>query len=197
MVGSMLQQHNENPMGAMVQKLMKQAEEGNFQGARYRVYTINDILTQLQLPQIAAAVNGVALVILVILALIIVVGVINTFRIILNERTREIGTMRALGMQRRRVRRLFLLEAFFLFLGGAVSGLAAAAVAMGLLRLPRFDPATPAFMMLQGGHLSFVVSPPQVVVSLAAVGLITILGAWLPARRAALLKPVDALRSVH
>ncbi|HVO40871.1 MAG TPA: ABC transporter permease [Spirochaetia bacterium] len=197
MVGSMLQQHNENPIGAMVQKLMKEAAEGDLVGARYRVYTINDILTQLQLPQIAGAVNGVAFVILVILALIIVVGVINTFRIILNERTREIGTMRALGMQRGRVRRLFLLEAFFLFLGGALGGLAAAALAMGLLRMARFDPATPAFMMLQGGHLSFVVSPELVALSLAAVGLITILGAWLPARRAARLRPVDALGSVH
>ena len=151
-MGAMMQEHNENPMGAMVQQLMTQAGEADYQGTRYRLITINDILARLQLPMIIGAINGVAFIVLVILCLIIVVGVINTFRILLNERTREIGTMRALGMQRRRARRLFPMEAFFLFLGGAVSGLVASAVLMGLVRLARFTPQTPAFLLLQNGH---------------------------------------------
>jgi len=105
--------------------------------------------------------------------------------------------MRALGMQRRRVRRLFLMEAFFLFLGGAVSGLIASAVIMGLVRLARFTPQTPAFLMLQNGHPSFAVSAPQVLASVVLVGLVTVLGAMLPARRAARLEPVVALRAAH
>ncbi len=196
-MGAMLQQHNENPMGAMFQNLMRQAGEGSYQGTRYRISTINDILGRLQLPQIIGAINGLAFVILLILFLIIVVGVVNTFRIILNERTREIGTMRALGMQRGKVRGLFLLEALFLFLGGAASGLIAAALIMALTRLAHFAPTTPAFLMLQNGHLSFVVSAGKLVMSLVVVCLLTMLGAWQPARRAAALSPADALNAVH
>ncbi len=157
MMGSMLRQHNENPMGAMAADLMKQAGEGSYQGTRYRLSTIDDILGRLQLPQVIGAINGISFVILVILFLIIVVGVINTFRIILNERTREIGTMRALGMQRSGVRALLLLEALFLFLGGAVAGLIGAGVLMTLVSLASFAPNTPAFLMLRSGHPSFIV----------------------------------------
>ena len=197
MMGSMLRQHNENPMGAMVADLMRQAGEGSYQGTRYRLSTIDDILGRLQLPQVIGAINGVSFVILVILFLIIVVGVINTFRIILNERTREIGTMRALGMQRGGVRALFLLEALFLFLGGAVLGLAGAGAIMTLVSLASFAPNTPAFLMLRSGHPSFIVSPAQILLPLVVVGIIAMLGAWLPARRASRLRPADALISVH
>ncbi len=196
-VGAMMQEHNENPMGAMIQEVMAQAGDTEYQGTRYRVTTINDILGRLQLPMIIGAVSGVAFAVLAILCLIIVVGVINTFRIVLNERTREIGTMRALGMQKRRVRRLFLTEAFLLFAGGALAGLAAAALLMFLLGLPRFTPQTPAFLMLSGGQASFVISAGLVLASVALVGVVTVLGATLPARRAAKLTPVLALRAVH
>jgi putative ABC transport system permease protein len=197
MMGSMLRQHNENPMGAMMADLMKQAGEGSYQGTRYRLSTIDDILGRLQLPQVIGAINGISFAILVILFLIIVVGVINTFRIILNERTREIGTMRALGMQRSGVRALLLLEALFLFLGGAAAGLIGAGVLMTLVSLASFAPNTPAFLMLRSGHPSFIVLPAQIVLPLVVVGIITMLGAWLPARRAARLRPVDALTAVH
>jgi len=196
-IGSMLRQHSENPMGAMVADLMRLASEGSYTGTRYRLSTIDDILGRLQLPQIIAAINGVAFVVLLILFLIIVVGVINTFRIVLNERTREIGTMRALGMQRGRVRSLFLLEALFLFVGGAVVGLIGATLVMALASLASFAPTTPAFLMLRNGHASFMVSPGQIALPIVAVGLLTMLGAWLPARRAARLKPVEALTAVH
>jgi len=197
MMGSMLRQHNENPMGAMMADLMRQAGEGGYQGTRYRLSTINDILGKLELPQVIGAINGISFVILIILFLIIVVGVINTFRIVLNERTREIGTMRALGMQRGGVRSLFLLEALLLFLAGAAAGLVGAGVLMTLTSLLSFTPTTPAFLMLRSGHPSFVVSPAQIITPLLVVGIITMLGAWLPARRAAGLKPVDALAAVH
>jgi len=195
-MGSMLRQHNENPMGAMMADLMRQASEGSYQGTRYRLSTIDDVLGRLQIPQIIAAINAVAFVVLLILFLIIVVGVINTFRIVLNERTREIGTMRALGMQRGRVRALFLLEALFLFVGGTIAGLVGAALVMALTSLAHFAPKTPAFLMLRNGHASFVVSG-EIALPIVVVGLLTMLGAWLPARRAARLKPVEALTAVH
>jgi putative ABC transport system permease protein len=196
-MSSMMQEHNENPMGAMVQDLMSQAGDESYTGTRYRLSTIDDILGRLNLPMIIGAINGVAFAVLLVLCLIIAVGVVNTFRIILNERTREIGTMRALGMQRGRVRSLFLMEALFLFLGSAATGVAAAFVLMQVARLARFTPETPVYLMLHDGRLAFAVSPGAVLAAAVMVGLLTMLAAWLPARRAAKMKPVTALSVAH
>jgi len=68
------------------------------------------------------AVNSLALLVLVILLAVVMVGLTNTYRIIVFERSREIGTLRAMGMQRGQVQSLFVLEAVFLSLGGAVLG---------------------------------------------------------------------------
>ena len=139
--------------------------------------------------------NGVSLGILLVLFLIIMVGILNTFRMIMYERIREIGTMRAVGMQRAQVRNLFLLEALFLALAGAVVGLAAAAVVMAVLSLFKLGTNSPLFMLLRGGHFSFKVPIWQAVENIAIIAALTLLAAFLPARSAARLLPAEALRA--
>ena len=143
----------------------------------------------------AGALNGLAFIVLLVLFVIIVVGITNTFRMVIVERTREIGTMRALGMKRRSVRNLFLLEALLLFLGGAVAGLGGAALIMDVLRLFNFGSGTFA-MILQGGRLSFSLPAAQTIAQLLLVGLLTVLAALYPARRAARLSPARALAAI-
>ena len=63
------------------------------------------------------ALKTIGLVIFFILLVITMVGITNTFRMILIERTKEIGTMRAFGMQRHVVRNVFLMEALLLSAG--------------------------------------------------------------------------------
>ena len=58
---------------------------------------------------------------------IIVIGIMNTMWIAIRERTREIGTLRAIGMQRRGVLRMFLLESLMLGLFGTIAGALAGA----------------------------------------------------------------------
>ncbi|MQY77227.1 MAG: FtsX-like permease family protein [Spirochaeta sp.] len=65
------------------------------------------------------------LVVFILLLVITMVGITNTFRMIMLERTREIGTMRALGMQRGSVRNIFLSEALFIAIGALYAGLQA------------------------------------------------------------------------
>ena len=91
-----------------VRAMMNQAKKETWSGVKYRVLTLNDYLQQVQ--QIVNVLNSASLVILLILFLIIMVGIMNTFRIIMYERIREIGTMRSIGMQRGEVRSLFLLR---------------------------------------------------------------------------------------
>ncbi len=67
------------------------------------------------------------------LFLVIMVGITNTYRMVVYERTREIGTLRALGMQRPQIRNLFLCEAVFLALAGILAGFALGVIVLFLL----------------------------------------------------------------
>ncbi len=192
---AMLKNHEQNPAAQMIQSLIRQAGDVPWTGTRYRLYTLNDLLAQAQLPQMVAAINGLAFVVLLVLFVIILVGITNTFRMILLERTREIGTMRALGMKRGSVRNLFILEALLLFAGGALAGLGAAGLFMGVSSLFDFGSGTFS-MMLQEGRLSFALPVAQTVAQLLLVALLTMIAALFPARRAARLSPAKALAAI-
>ena len=64
-----------------------------------------------QLKNLLDAFLGCTYFVLVIFLVIVMIGILNTYRVIVYERTREIGTMRAIGMQAGDVRRIFLYEA--------------------------------------------------------------------------------------
>jgi len=176
-------------------EMLRQAKDENWTGTRYTLYTLNDLLSQMK--QIVSTIDVTGLVILLILFVIIMVGITNTFRMIMYERIREIGTMRALGMQRSRVRNLFLLEALFLSIGGMAAGLIAAGIIMAGLHLINFGLNTPFYLLLKNGHMTFSLSPIQVILKILLIALLTLVAALLPARSAARLTPADALRSTH
>lgn len=183
------EEDGENPVEAM----FDQADEETWTGVRYRLFTLNDILSEVD--EIVRLLNGAALVILLVLFVIIMVGITNTFRMIMYERVKEIGTMRSLGMQRDRVQILFLLEALFLALGGVLGGLAVAGVAMLVLGSINMGLDSAIFILLKNGYFTFRLQPLQVLASVGIVAGLTILAAFFPSRKAALMKPVDALRA--
>lgn len=174
--------------------LFDQADDEEWEGTRYRFYTMNDVMQQAD--QIVQILNTAGIVVLLVLFVIIMVGITNTFRMIMIERTKEIGTMRALGMQRGGILQLFILEALFLSLGGALLGLAIAAVIMSILSRVFWGLDSTIFILLKNGYMTFKLVPRQVLLHFGIVAGLTIAAAFVPARRAALLRPVDALRSI-
>ena len=180
---------DENPIVAM----LEQQDEQQWDGLRFQLVTLNDILSEVE--QIVNVLDRAALIILLVLFGIIMVGVTNTFRMVLIERTREIGTMRAVGMQRGIVRKLFLYEAFFISLAGVLAGLALAGISMFILMQIYWGVDTPAFMLMKNGYMTFIVSPLQVIFNFIVVTGLTLAAAAFPAGKAARLQPADALRS--
>jgi len=180
--------------GNPIAEMFDDQDDEEWTGTRYRVFTLNDLLSEVD--QIVNLLNGAALVILLVLFVIIMVGITNTFRMIMYERVREIGAMRALGMQRRRVLASFLLEALFLALGGVALGLALSAVIMLVLSQINLGLDSPIFILLKNGYFTFRVLPLQVLLNTGIVAGLTLFAAYFPSRRAARLEPVDALRSI-
>lgn len=181
------------PGTSRYQSVAKLAKKEVWEGTKFRVFTINDLISQVE--QLVGVLNVTSAVILLVLFLIIMVGISNTFRMVMFERIKEIGTMRAVGTQRGQVRSLFLFEAVFLAAGGAVAGWALAALVMAILSLFDFGTGTVFALFLKNGHLSFSIQAAASAAHFALVLALTLVAAFLPARRAARLAPAVALRS--
>lgn len=113
--------------------------------------------------------------------------IVNTFSMLIAQRTRELGLLRALGADRKQVRRSVLTEALLLGLVGSTLGLAAGiGLAVGLIKLMT------AFGMNLKTTEMVVNWPTPVAAYVVGVG-VTFVAAYLPARRAATVSPMAAL----
>jgi len=110
------------------------------------------------------------------------IGILNIMLVSVTERTREIGLRKALGATPRTILQQFLIEAVFLtVLGGAVGVALSIAALWGIVQVVPFLEV-------------FVVNPFVVAMAfLVSVATGIIFGVW-PARRAAALSPIEALR---
>ncbi|MCP3144739.1 ABC transporter permease, partial [Pyxidicoccus xibeiensis] len=143
-----------------------------------------------------AALNGLTGVLIFVLLVIICVGIMNTLWIAIRERTREIGTLRAIGMQRTRVMAMFVLEAMTLgalgTLAGAVVGLV---VCLGVNAAGMVVPEVVA-MFIMSDTLSLAVNPGAVVGAMVFITVCTTLISLIPSFLAARMKPVTAMHHI-
>ena len=120
-----------------------------------------------------AAVAGVSL-------LVGGIGIMNIMLVSVTERTREIGIRLAIGALEGQVLRQFLVEAVVLSLFGGVVGIA---LGLGF-----------AWLAARGMRIPFVVDPKIVLVAFAFSAAVGVVFGYFPARRAARLDPIEALR---
>ncbi|ALC22737.1 ABC transporter permease [Streptomyces pristinaespiralis] len=114
--------------------------------------------------------------------------IVNTFSMLVAQRTREIGLMRAIGSSRKQVNRSVLVEALLLGLVGSIAGVAAGVgLAVGLMKM-----MSAVGMNLSTDDLTVKWTTPVVGMVLGIV--VTVLAAYIPARRAGKVSPMAALR---
>jgi putative ABC transport system permease protein len=137
------------------------------------------------------AVSGLSTFLLIFAGIAVFVGafiIFNTFTMLVAQRVRELALLRAVGASRRQVQTSVQIEAAVIGVVGAGSGLVLGAfLAIGLRGL-----VSAVGIKLPAGDLVF--QPRTIVVALLVGLVVTGVAAWIPARKAATVPPVAAMR---
>ncbi|MFI1017539.1 ABC transporter permease [Streptomyces sp. NPDC020965] len=151
-------------------------------------------LADQQAKDIESGLNHLNTMLLAFAAIALFVGIFliaNTFTMLVAQRTRELALLRAVGASRRQVKRSVILEALVV---GALASVVGFVLGLGLAVGLRSAVGSFGAKMPAG---PLVISPVAILSALGVGVLITVLAAWLPARRAARIAPVAAMSSVH
>jgi len=151
----------------------------------FTVETPGDILSTLN--TILLIVQGVLIGIAAISLIVGGIGIMNTMYTAVLERTREIGIMKATGARRRQIMALFLVESGFL---GMFGGLIGVSIGMGISK----SVEVVAFQIYGSYLIQASFDPVVIIGALLFAFSVGALSGLFPARQAAKLKPVDALR---
>ncbi len=169
----------------IVQKLMPERHVN----PRTQDFTVTAFATIQQ--QITSIVQTISLFLAAIAAVSLLVGAVgiaNTMFMSVMERTRQIGLLKALGATDNEVMRLFLIESGLFGLFGGIIGIIfgiLVSVIVSAVGLRAIGP---------GGAMSAVVTPELLIFALAFSIFVGVISGVVPARQAAKMNPVDALR---
>ncbi|MEN6500252.1 MAG: FtsX-like permease family protein [Rectinema sp.] len=160
--------------------------------AIYRISTVQELAGE-----IGAALGSIRWIGYAVFALMLLVsatGISNSYHMVLLERTKEIGMLRCIGYKKKDVFSSFIWEGILLAGGAALVGIVLALpIGFGIGLIP-FDPHGDFGAALIQGHLRFAPTLGQFLLILVFVTTVAIAAVFVPARRAADVVPVEALR---
>ncbi|MGL1890476.1 MAG: ABC transporter permease [Spirochaetaceae bacterium] len=181
--------------GPNMMSLAFSTKEPEWFGDRYRLMTITEMTSFTDV--FIKVIDIISLVVLGILFMVIIVGIANTFRMIMYDRVKEIGSMRAMGMQKSGIRAIFLFEGMFLALAGSLSGVLLSGIVAFGLSFINFGTESFIALLLNNGHLLFIPSFFIILRNVVLVSGLTVLVVLFPANNAAKLDPAKAIASMY
>ena len=173
--------------------MFSQLDEGKWEGTKYAVVTFSDFAPQMA--TLMRTLQFISFGVLAALLLITMIGISNTFKIIVHERKGEIGTMRSCGVRRGSIRALFIAEASFLSIIGAAAGFVLALIVMQIFALIPIAKDSSFAVFTKNGHFTWILSFVPVVIKFLTVWILTLLTVAGSASRAANMIPAEALRT--
>jgi putative ABC transport system permease protein len=175
-------------------KLFQTVNSEDWTGQKLDVTTWSD-----ELGQFKSFITGIKVftgLLIFLTMVVVVIGILNTLAIAVRERTREIGTLRAIGMQRTKVLWLFVLETLLLGVLGCGAGALIALAVAGGLNARHIPVPEAAQLFLSQEYLTFLVRPGAVAFDVVLLTVVTVLASVWPAMRAARLRPVTAMHHI-
>ena len=147
--------------------------------------TPQDILDSLT--SILSVVQGIVVGLASIALFVGGIGIMNTMYMSINERTREIGVLKAIGASKRQIRTLFLIESGLI---GLIGGLIGVLIGIGISEIAVFVVArfVETVSLARGYDITLIMG------ALTFSTLLGLISGYLPSRRASKLEPAEALR---
>ena len=131
-------------------------------------------------------------VILLLIVLVAAFNIVSTLIMVVTDKTREIGILRAMGMPARSIRRVFFMQGLVIGIVGTGFGLALGLAAAVLIGQKRLIPLDPVVYFID--HLPVAVQPLDVTLIVVASLAVAAVATIYPAVQAARLYPVEAIR---
>ena len=152
----------------------------NYKDDSYMIINMESLLDTLETMQglMTGLLGGIASIALLVGG----IGIMNMMLVSVTERTTEIGLRKALGAEPSQIQLQFLIESFLLSIMGGLIGMV-----LGMLI---------AFLFSVAMDTPFVISGLAILLGVGFSAAVGILFGWAPARKASILNPIDALRSV-
>jgi lipoprotein-releasing system permease protein len=119
-------------------------------------------------------------------------NVVGTLTMVVRDKTREIGILMAMGMQRSRIRRVFLVQGVFIGLVGTALGAVLGLIVGAMVNRGHLIPIDPSIYFID--HLPVLNNPIDALAVIGASLVIATLAPLYPSMQAARLDPVNAIR---
>jgi putative ABC transport system permease protein len=159
-----------------------------------KLSTIDEVLGIVR--SIVVAVQGLGALVAAIMLFVIAVSVFINLRMTINERLREIGSMRAMGVEAPTVTGLFVMEGSALAVMASVAGSLLAALLCLVVRYAIPFPAGGSLaIFLDSGRLALAPNLGDMLILVAIIGVIAAAFSFFPARRGGRIRPVEALNA--
>jgi len=170
---------------------MQEVNKEDWTGQKLDVTTWDDEISYVTWT--LSAIDGLSFMLTSVLLIIIAVGIMNTLWIAIRERTREIGTLRAIGMQRGSVMAMFVMEAFCLGLMGTAAGAGLGCLFSLFLDSLHLPVPEGAQFFTMSTTLRFALEPARIIGGAAIITVCCTLVSLIPSFQAARMKPVTAM----